>query len=100
MWIWSLYPHAFLRLDHQAAESCNPLIMCGIVGITSSADVSFSLYYALYALQHRGQESAGIATFNGSGLCKHKGNGLVSEVFSEQMLRSLVGTVGIGHISK
>ncbi|MDD1723761.1 MAG: amidophosphoribosyltransferase, partial [Methanospirillum sp.] len=72
--------------------------MCGIVGISSSADVSFSLYYALYALQHRGQESAGIATFNGSGLCKFKDNGLVSEVFSEQILSSLVGKTGIGHV--
>ena len=72
--------------------------MCGIVGISSCADVSFSLYYALYALQHRGQESAGIATFNGSGLCKHKGNGLVAEVFSEAILSSLTGTVGIGHV--
>ena len=72
--------------------------MCGIVGISSKADVSFSLYYALYALQHRGQESAGIATYNGSGLCKFKGNGLVSEVFNEQNLESLVGKTGIGHV--
>ncbi len=72
--------------------------MCGIVGISSCADVSFSLYYALYALQHRGQESAGIATFNGTGLCKYKGNGLVSEVFSEATLSSLSGSVGIGHV--
>jgi len=72
--------------------------MCGIVGISNCADVSFSLYYALYALQHRGQESAGIATFNGSGLCKYKGHGLVSEVFSEATLSSLLGTVGIGHV--
>lgn len=72
--------------------------MCGIVGISRCADVSFSLYHALYALQHRGQESAGIATFNGCGLSKHKDNGLVSEVFSEATLSSLTGTVGIGHV--
>jgi len=72
--------------------------MCGIVGISNTTDVSFSLYYALYALQHRGQESAGIATFNGSGLCKFKGNGLVSEVFNEPTLASLVGKIGIGHV--
>ena len=72
--------------------------MCGIVGISRCADVSFSLYYALYALQHRGQESAGIATFNGSGLCKHKGNGLVADVFSELTLKTLIGEVGIGHV--
>lgn len=72
--------------------------MCGIVGISRCADVSFSLYYALYALQHRGQESAGIATFNGAGLSKHKGNGLVADVFSETVLKTLTGTVGIGHV--
>ena len=52
--------------------------MCGIVGITRYADVSFSLYYALYALQHRGQESAGIATFNGAGLLSQKPPGSAS----------------------
>lgn len=98
MRVWALYPYALIWLDYQKAESSNPLIMCGIVGISSSADVSFSLYYALYALQHRGQESAGIATFNGSGLCKYKDNGLVSEVFSEQTLASLIGKAGIGHV--
>ncbi len=72
--------------------------MCGIVGISSTSDVSFSLYYALYALQHRGQESAGIATYNGTGVSKHKGNGLVAEVFNESTLASLTGTVGIGHV--
>ena len=72
--------------------------MCGIVGISSSADVSFSIYYSLYALQHRGQESAGIATFNGSGLSKHKDHGLVAEVFSERTLAELKGKVGIGHV--
>ncbi|MBN1165955.1 MAG: amidophosphoribosyltransferase [Methanospirillaceae archaeon] len=72
--------------------------MCGIVGITGIADVSFSIYYALYALQHRGQESAGIATFDTTSLCKHKGNGLVSEVFNGINLSSLEGTIGIGHV--
>ncbi len=72
--------------------------MCGIVGITGNADVSFSLYYALYALQHRGQESAGIATFDETGFCKHKGQGLVSEVFNGNKLANLKGKVGIGHV--
>lgn len=72
--------------------------MCGIVGIHDAGGVSFSLYHALYALQHRGQESAGITTFDGSRIHKHKGQGLVSEVFDEEILRSLEGCVGVGHV--
>jgi len=72
--------------------------MCGIVGIRDAGGVSFSLYYALFALQHRGQESAGISTFDGVQLYKHKGQGLVAEVFDPALLRGLEGYVGIGHV--
>jgi len=72
--------------------------MCGIVGIRDAGGVSFSIYYALYALQHRGQESAGIATFDGIRLHKHKAQGLVAEVFDSATLDSLKGDVGIGHV--
>ena len=72
--------------------------MCGIVGIRDAGGVSFSLYYALYALQHRGQESAGISTFDGTQLYKHKGQGLVVEVFDPAILQGLLGMVGIGHV--
>jgi amidophosphoribosyltransferase len=72
--------------------------MCGIVGIVDAGGVSFSLYYALYALQHRGQESAGIATFDKDGLHKFKGQGLVADVFDTETLSGLKGPVGIGHV--
>ncbi|HOT04153.1 MAG TPA: amidophosphoribosyltransferase [Methanolinea sp.] len=72
--------------------------MCGIVGIRDAGGVSFSIYYALYALQHRGQESAGISTYDGTRLYKHKGQGLVAEVFDSAVLESLEGNVGIGHV--
>ncbi|MFA5294248.1 MAG: amidophosphoribosyltransferase [Methanoregulaceae archaeon] len=72
--------------------------MCGIVGIRDAGGISFSLYYALYALQHRGQESAGISTFDGTRLHKYKGQGLVAEVFDPAILRGLEGNVGIGHV--
>ncbi|MDG6257707.1 MAG: amidophosphoribosyltransferase [Methanomicrobiaceae archaeon] len=72
--------------------------MCGIVGIVDAGGASFPLYYALFALQHRGQESAGITTYDGEGLRKHKAQGLVAEVFDESVLRELEGTVGIGHV--
>ena len=76
--------------------------MCGIVGIVSSADVSYSLFYALYALQHRGQDSAGIVTFvttdDDPRMMTHRDPGLVSSVFQEDILNGLKGTVGIGHV--
>lgn len=72
--------------------------MCGIVGIVDAGGASFPLYYALYALQHRGQESAGISTFEGSTLHTHKAQGLVAEVFDGQTLEELHGSAGIGHV--
>ncbi|MDD1673743.1 MAG: amidophosphoribosyltransferase, partial [Methanomicrobiales archaeon] len=72
--------------------------MCGIVGIVDAGGVSFSLYYALYALQHRGQESAGITSSDGKRVYKHKGEGLVADVFNEDILESLQGGVGVGHV--
>ncbi|NYT06819.1 MAG: amidophosphoribosyltransferase [Methanomicrobiales archaeon] len=72
--------------------------MCGIVGIRDAGGVSFSLYYALYALQHRGQESAGISTYDGTRLYKYKGQGLVAEVFNPEILTGLEGQIGIGHV--
>lgn len=72
--------------------------MCGIVGIVDAGGVSIQLYYALYALQHRGQESAGISTFDGTNLHKFKGNGLVADVFSPSVLADMKGNAGIGHV--
>ena len=72
--------------------------MCGIVGIVDAGGVSFSLYYALYALQHRGQESAGIATFDKDGLHKFKGRGLSRTCSRHDTLAGLKGDVGIGHV--
>ncbi|MFA7561906.1 MAG: amidophosphoribosyltransferase [Methanoculleus sp.] len=72
--------------------------MCGIVGIVDAGGVSFPLYYTLYALQHRGQESAGISTFEGTALYTHKAQGLVAEVFNGETLQKLPGNAGIGHV--
>jgi amidophosphoribosyltransferase len=72
--------------------------MCGIVGIVDAGGISFSLYYALYALQHRGQESAGITTSDGRRVFKYKQEGLVAEVFNQDILDSLKGSVGVGHV--
>jgi amidophosphoribosyltransferase len=72
--------------------------MCGIVGIVDAGGVSLPLYYALFALQHRGQESAGISTYDAGILHKHKEQGLVAEVFNREILTELTGNVGIGHV--
>jgi len=74
---------------------------CGVIGIYNgnrSENVAKSLYYGLYALQHRGQESAGIATGDGIQAGFHKEMGLVPEVFSEEVLKRLKGHIGIGHV--
>jgi amidophosphoribosyltransferase len=73
---------------------------CGVFGIYSpGSDVARLTYFALYALQHRGQESAGIATSAVDGsILAIRDQGLVSQVFDEHMLRSLVGDLAIGHV--
>src|SRR5580693_8658471 len=73
---------------------------CGVFGIYAPEhDVSRLAYFALFALQHRGQESAGIATASrGGNIMAIRDQGLVSQVFDENMLRSLVGDMAIGHV--
>src|SRR6185312_11595595 len=70
---------------------------CGVVAIHGHPDASRQAYLALYALQHRGQESAGIATANGTHLANIKGMGLVSEIFTDDVLARLKGDMAIGH---
>jgi amidophosphoribosyltransferase len=72
---------------------------CGVVGIYApDEDVARLTYYALYALQHRGQESAGIAVADGNNMVVYKELGLVSQAFDETVLRSLSGRTAIGHV--
>ncbi len=71
---------------------------CGVSGFISDFNVSHILYFSLRALQHRGQESAGISTFHNGDIILHRGMGLVHEVFHEDTLSSLRGFVGIGHV--
>ena len=70
---------------------------CGVVAIHSHADAARMAYLGLYALQHRGQESAGIATADGQHLANIKGMGLVSEIFTDEVLQKLPGQMAIGH---
>src|ERR671928_1884820 len=72
--------------------------MCGVFGIRSAdRDVARISYFGLFALQHRGQESAGIAVSDNARLTVLREMGLVAQVFSEEKLRGLHGQAAIGH---
>ena len=72
--------------------------MCGIIGVSHHPEAARLAYLGLYALQHRGQESAGIVAVDEAGVARtHRGMGLVSDVFSEGVLESFEGTTAIGH---
>lgn len=75
---------------------------CGVFGIWSDDEVAEDIYFGLIALQHRGQESAGIVVCDTKGplgnVCMHKGMGLVSEIFDKNTMAGLKGNIGIGHV--
>ena len=72
--------------------------MCGIVGIVAKSSVNQDLYNALLMLQHRGQDAAGIVTYNRGRLFQRKSIGLVSDVFQSRHMERLKGKMGIGHV--
>src|SRR5258708_7639287 len=75
-----------------------PREACGVFGVWSPGeDVAKLAYYGLYSLQHRGQESAGIAVSDGSRIVVYKDMGLVAQVFNESVLNTLRGHIAIGH---
>jgi amidophosphoribosyltransferase len=81
------------------AERDGPRDECGVFGIFAPGhDVARLSYFALYALQHRGQESAGIATAQGGHIMAMRDQGLVNQVFDEQKLRALDGDMAVGHV--
>ncbi len=71
---------------------------CGVFGIFNHPDAAEKTYYGLFALQHRGEESAGIATTDGSGIDYHKDMGLVGDVFEPSHLDDLSNPAAIGHV--
>ena len=75
-----------------------PRESCGLFGICGHPDAATLTYFGLYALQHRGQESSGIAVSRDQGIIEHKGMGLVSEVFGMDLLAKLEGRCAIGHV--
>src|SRR5437016_6878563 len=85
--------------QHSAHFSEAPKEECGIFGMFGRGeDVARTTFFGLFALQHRGQESAGIAVADGKTIRVHKEMGLVTQVFDEDALRSLEdGHIAIGH---
>ena len=82
-------------LDHRDG----PRDECGVFGVYApESEVARLAYFALYALQHRGQESAGIATCEGGHIMTVRDLGLVSQVFDEQKLKALTGSMALGHV--
>jgi amidophosphoribosyltransferase len=74
-----------------------PKHYCGVFGVYGHPNAAELAYYGLYALQHRGQESAGIVTSDGRQFHTHRGMGLVSQVFNGDLLHDLAGHIAIGH---
>lgn len=88
-------------IPHSESEpDGRPRDHCGVFGVYGHPDATVLTYYGLYALQHRGQESAGIVSGQGDGgtLIRHSGMGLVSRVFDDAMLKTLKGDRAIGHV--
>ncbi len=71
---------------------------CGVVGIYGAENAAALSYFALTSLQHRGQESAGIAVSDGNKIKLHKGMGLVSDVFEQGHFEALEGSIAVGHV--
>lgn len=87
-----------LRHERKAATDGRPTHECGVCGVFNHQDSAKLNYFGLYALQHRGQESAGIVASDGTEVHIYKDMGLVPEVFSEESLQALKGHISIGHV--
>jgi amidophosphoribosyltransferase len=70
---------------------------CAVFGVFGGVESARETYFGLFSLQHRGQEHSGIATSDGSKLHLHKGEGLVSQIYTEAILKELPGYAAIGH---
>lgn len=94
------YTQGIKMVDHSKNNppQVYPTHECGVCGIFGHVDSAKLTYFGLYALQHRGQESAGIVASDGTKVSTYKNMGLVPEVFSEKNLQTLPGHLAIGHV--
>src|SRR5690625_3071161 len=93
-----------LWTDRYYNEGIDPLVFdkikeeCGVFGVYGHPDAAFMAYYGLHALQHRGQESAGMCSSDGEQFHYHRDLGLVKEVFLQEQLETLQGSLVVGHV--
>src|SRR5262245_21111927 len=88
------------RLDEPARRNHMqhyPRHYCGVFGVYGHQNAAELTYYGLYALQHRGQESAGIVSCDQRRFRVHRGMGLVSQIFNSEILQNLTGSMAVGH---
>ena len=86
------------RSDNSGIFSRRPREECGIFAVYGHEDAAKLAYFGLYALQHRGQESAGIVVSDGRMIMEHKAMGLVPDIFDEDILNRLKGDMALGHV--
>lgn len=96
------YDKEFCRITYEYLEE-SPMFdkfkdECGVIGIYNHKEAANIAYLGLHALQHRGQESAGIVSSDGASLYSHKGMGLVSDIFTKRELKAMPGSSAIGHV--
>src|SRR3990170_4674359 len=93
------YPRPTTPMNRDLDHRDGPRDECGVFGVYApERDVARLAYFALFALQHRGQESAGIAATHASQIMTVRDLGLVSQVFDEEKLRALRVEMAIGHV--
>jgi amidophosphoribosyltransferase len=90
--------HFFFSLSQNLQSPFYPKHYCGVFGVYGHPNAAELTYYGLYALQHRGQESAGIVTCDDGEPKTHKGMGLVADVFDNNTLKALSGNSAVGHV--
>ena len=89
------------KIDHRKSTipyERRPKEECGIFAVYNLPEAAKLTYFGLYALQHRGQESAGIVASDGKRVVEHKAMGLVPDIFHEEILEGLKGTLALGHV--
>ncbi len=85
-------------MQNQESQRLRPREECGIFAVYGHEEAARLTYFGLYALQHRGQESAGIVTSNGKQVIEYKAMGLVPEIFDQDVLDRLKGHIALGHV--
>ncbi len=85
-------------MNPSSPHNTRPREECGVCGIVGHPDAARLTYFGIYALQHRGQESAGIVSSDGAAIYEHKDMGLVPDVFTEAHFQRLPGEMAMGHV--